>query len=623
MSSTLELKKCFIARGSYGELIIKSGLNLSVYNEDIVYRSLDISYRKDGDQIVTILRPLSTRRVGPFFDWVCEKESMDYVKLDESIPLQKVCEKISSTIKYVDLLRIAQEEEVAVYDPLMVVFGSGLVYIPISQNDKILLQRILATSFQSSLYRKLSKTLDQHKYILPMKMSAKEEKTFCMISTEFTVSLLESESIIISESGEINKIILDQEVNSFQDLVNPLCGPVRECYSQEAKSLKGNMSYFAVSSDNISKNGESTSFIGGSISDNSQLGESIAIGEAWERGSGSHPDETLISKVRLSDSPELAEFIKRIPLYSEAQYSSPGFPYIRPESKSELHITKGIDFNSGDHVIVPADMVWLSNYDHIVQSTSNGLATHLSEDKAVLSALQELVERDIFLRVWHERKPLSRLRITDLPREIFFALKDIPTELEVSFMYYLWQGQDAPFYFTLASLQNKNFSAGPSCIVGAGFNRSFLDSGLTAALELVRGYEHYLTVFNSLEDKLSRPYFLRTVLDHISWHWVAGRQKYSEHLFPAEYSSIPKRIYEPNYSDAEACDQIALKLKKKGHKVILAAAKHNLYPEYFPVRRVIATGLIPLYFGPGMIRGIDFFNNYGSNLWNTTPHPFP
>lgn len=143
-----------------------------------------------------------------------------------------------------------------------------------------------------------------------------------------------------------------------------------------------------------------------------------AIGEAIEHYCAYHPNVQNLKRAAIEDvegavSPE--EFV----LFSEAQYSSPGFKFARWSKESQIGWLPARELPNRTRVWVPASMVYL-NYtgdqrqDFLCPPTSSGSAAGRDLDSAVFRGLMECVERDAFMNTWLARLPAAEIDYSKL-----------------------------------------------------------------------------------------------------------------------------------------------------------------------------------------------------------------
>lgn len=144
-----------------------------------------------------------------------------------------------------------------------------------------------------------------------------------------------------------------------------------------------------------------------------------AIGEAIERYCGNLvpaglPRATLR---QLRDLGRYALDPGSVVLFAPEQYTSPRFPFTPFTDDIELEWATGTELSTGNPVLVPANLIWIS-YAHAAPTRnipflnpvlSSGLAAGQDERSAQWSALAQLVERDALTMAWHGRRPLREI----------------------------------------------------------------------------------------------------------------------------------------------------------------------------------------------------------------------
>jgi ribosomal protein S12 methylthiotransferase accessory factor len=90
-------------------------------------------------------------------------------------------------------------------------------------------------------------------------------------------------------------------------------------------------------------------------------------------------------------------------LYTAEQYASPGFPYALVTEDTPLDWVWATDAESGERLLVPAAFTTSERLvgPRFVSASSNGVATHTTDDAALRSALLEVVERDALQLAWY------------------------------------------------------------------------------------------------------------------------------------------------------------------------------------------------------------------------------
>ncbi len=131
-----------------------------------------------------------------------------------------------------------------------------------------------------------------------------------------------------------------------------------------------------------------------------------AIGEAVERYSACIVDPEALVVASARELGDRAVDPARFALFSETEYGTAGFPYVRFDSDTQLAWIEGVSLPEGRPAWLPAQLVHLAGHESappLCRTTSSGLACHASVGDATLAALLELLERDAFMITWKTR----------------------------------------------------------------------------------------------------------------------------------------------------------------------------------------------------------------------------
>ncbi|MCJ1709517.1 TOMM precursor leader peptide-binding protein [Microbacterium sp. VKM Ac-2923] len=163
----------------------------------------------------------------------------------------------------------------------------------------------------------------------------------------------------------------------------------------------------------------------GSAFDDAASAHAAAVGESVERYCGNILDTLPVrhgsfAQLRRSGVPALDP--RRLVLYSERQYAAPGFPFVPLDSDLPVHWVPGRSALTGGEVWVPASMVYVNWYSADVAAAPPtnfcafaGIAAGPSEDFAVTSAIEEVVERHATMVWWLNAQPLPRVEGVPAP----------------------------------------------------------------------------------------------------------------------------------------------------------------------------------------------------------------
>ncbi|MFL5912935.1 MAG: YcaO-like family protein [Gaiellaceae bacterium] len=146
--------------------------------------------------------------------------------------------------------------------------------------------------------------------------------------------------------------------------------------------------------------------VGGGSGPTMRDARTAAIGEAIERYCACivDPDACVVASARELGSRAVDP--ARFALFSEEQYRTSGFPYVRFERDTQLAWIEGVSLPEGEPAWLPAQLVHLAGHEDelpICRTTSSGLACHASVAEATVAALLELLERDAFMITWKAR----------------------------------------------------------------------------------------------------------------------------------------------------------------------------------------------------------------------------
>ena len=183
----------------------------------------------------------------------------------------------------------------------------------------------------------------------------------------------------------------------------------------------------------VSRWANNTSCQGSAFNDREQAHAS-AIGEAVERYCGNLLDTLPVTfgnyktlrrgATRVLDPDALV-------LYSDEQYDTPGFPFVRMTPDLELHWVPGRSLTTGEELLVPASMVYVNWFTagYSAAPVTNfcpfaGIAAGPNLDYAVTSALEEIIERHATMVWWLNGHAIDA---TD-PGDLATLWNDVPAD---------------------------------------------------------------------------------------------------------------------------------------------------------------------------------------------------
>ncbi len=356
-----------------------------------------------------------------------------------------------------------------------------------------------------------------------------------------------------------------------------------------------------------------------------------AFGEAMERYcAAAHFDDQLhyASEEELG---AVAIGLDQFILYGPAQYEQDGFEFARPDPGLRRAWVPGVDLaDPTRECLMPAQLVYLGMQvkdkgEIVQQSASTGLACGSDEQRAILSGLAEVIERDAFAAMWQMRHAPRRLvpsahTMAALLPGVRRALND--SALEIC----LWDiSTDVGLPVVLCLARNRNdgtMSLGASAQLRIG---QAIDK---AVVEALHGYIWASSILGA-GTPLPQRHEIRNPGDHFAHYLLRERQSAFEFLFqnPATVSSD-----DPVFAQHADVDSLLVRLDQLGHRAIAVdLTTGDIASLGFCVVRVLVPGLQPLLFGDGLVSDdvrrlrkiAAFWGMDGVPAPNSDPHPFP
>lgn len=161
---------------------------------------------------------------------------------------------------------------------------------------------------------------------------------------------------------------------------------------------------------------------GGTSFENRNHARGAAIGEAVERYCGNWVQTSLICRASYNQLMARGEYAidpKRLILYSENQYDTPGFPFVRFERDLQVYWVKGRSLTANRPAWLPMSHVYVNGFIGEFQDAPPtndlfypGLAAGMTLEFAIASALEEIIERHTTMIWWTNRQPLPSMALT-------------------------------------------------------------------------------------------------------------------------------------------------------------------------------------------------------------------
>ena len=356
-----------------------------------------------------------------------------------------------------------------------------------------------------------------------------------------------------------------------------------------------------------------------------------AFGEAIERYSAAvHFDDQLhyASQAELGAA---AVGLEQFVLFSPEQYAAEGFEFSAPDADVTRAWARATDLSDPEReCYVPAQMVYLGmqvkNQREIVfQSSSTGLACGMDEQRAILSGLCEVIERDAFAAMWQMRYAPRRLDVGASARAAL--LPGVQRALDhPSLDVRLWDittDVGLPVVLCLARSRNDGtMSLGASAQLGVGqaINK--------AVIEALHGYCWASSILGA-GTPLPERAAIRNPGDHFAYFLEPSRQQMMDFLFE-NAQTIDSG--DASLHQLATLDDLLARLRAMGLPALAVdVTSEDIASLGFCVVRSLIPGLHPLLFGDGMLSRDERRLRQIARHWglaevpppNTDPHPFP
>ncbi len=356
-----------------------------------------------------------------------------------------------------------------------------------------------------------------------------------------------------------------------------------------------------------------------------------AFGEAIERYSAAVHFDDQLHYASQDELGEAAVGAEQFVLFSPEQYAAEGFEYAAPDRGATRAWAAAADLHDPEReAYVSAQMVYLGmqvkdKREIVFQSSSTGLACGMDEQRAILSGLAEVVERDAFAAMWQMRYAPRALELSEESRAKLLpgaqrALRHPSLEVR------LWDittDIGMPVVLCLARSRNDGTMS-----LGASAQLSVEQAVNKAVIEAFHGYcwgSSILGAGTPLPERAA----IRNPGDHFAYFLEQSRQGAMDFLFQ---NGQTVSSADPALRQLATLDDLLARLKALGHRALAVdVTSADIGSLGFCVVRALIPGLHPLLFGDGMfsrderrLRKIAaFWGLDGVPPLNTDPHPFP
>lgn len=220
-----------------------------------------------------------------------------------------------------------------------------------------------------------------------------------------------------------------------------------------------------------------------------------ALGEFVERYCLLHYTETIKGEIVIATCNELIAKGERfvspnmMPLFSEKQYKTRGFPFRKMTDDITLGWVKGLSLISGQEIYAPAQAIYLGYKEtlkepSICPATTSGAAMGYCYESATLKALYEVLERDAVMKTWYLRESPSKLRFAHR-----IELQNLLTRTQnkgFSYNLMLLPCELTRVYVTSACTVNDE-NVFPKFVIGGSANLNPIESCYKSLLESAQG----------------------------------------------------------------------------------------------------------------------------------------
>lgn len=356
-----------------------------------------------------------------------------------------------------------------------------------------------------------------------------------------------------------------------------------------------------------------------------------ALGESIERYSASIYDSSNFKYASLNELGAAADDLRQAILFGEAEYQQTDFEFAALDPDLQRAWVRAHDLRDANReVYVPAQMVYLAmnvrdRREIIAQSVSTGLACGSDEERTLLGALNEVIERDGFAGMWYMRYAPRQVNITDatlarLLPGVQRALKRSMLDLRV---YDLTSDIGVPTMTCVAR------SAGDSAVaVGASTHLDVHSAINKAVIEALHGF-NWARMFYDEGRALPKLEDLKDPSDHFCYYLDPANQ-WGLDFMAQNATSISSE--DPSLYQHKNLSDLIARLDQLGYAPLIAEATTSDADSVgLRVFRALIPGLQPLYFGSRVNSSDHRRLETLARFWglsevpelNPAPHPFP
>ncbi len=343
----------------------------------------------------------------------------------------------------------------------------------------------------------------------------------------------------------------------------------------------------------------------GATEEDAMLG---ALGEAVERYCASHPAMKGTRRAPIAQLSGEAIAPTDFVLYSQTQYARSDFSFRPWQPKDEILWTSMQELGSEDCAWVPTALVYLNAasdqpQDFLCATNSSGFAAGPDLNRALRSAILELLERDAFMMTWLNRLPVPEIDYAGLGDVIIGDIRSTYERWGSEVRAFLL-ATDMPARPVMALVVDRT-GEGPAAMIGLGCELNCEQALRKALFEVCQLHE--LLRHRHREGaaaRLNRYSDVRTLEEHAAYFF--RKDHFHEFDFLLEHG-LKTRIDVTPLPSPDTVEQELGSLRSA-----LAAAGCRVFyrdlttPDIVPyplrVVRVLITQIQPIHFGNGLER---------------------
>ncbi len=448
------------------------------------------------------------------------------------------------------------------------------------------------------------------------------------------ISSLQYSSLLYNQLPHVASILIDEHVGILKEI-------------KEVPRFDGDPEFFHFSGRSCNTkafSGEKNFRNTGGASMNKDIAKSKAIGEAIERYSSAIYDINELPLCTFNDAAFRAVNPSEFGLYLPEQYDQDGFLFAPFGPESPVRWCECVELLNEEKVFIPAASIYMPYFYYqgsgdtpILQPISTGMACHSTREKAIISAICEVLERDAVMITWQAMISPPQIRIETLSDNNYEIVKRLEHNGSKVFMFNITLDHGIPTILSVLKGGNNPYLP---ALIFAGAADPSPDKAAQKSLEELPHTRRYCSRLMEYSPNFETafPHHLNVTdqAEHLHFYCDHDNSKYADFIFKSQ-----KRIefdqIEPikGNSNKHTLDEIIKRIYQIGERI---------YVKDMTTADVSALGLHVIRTTiPGMQRLCMGYQNRclgGKRLWeipqkmgykgitkdsldNPAPHPYP